>query len=87
MEANGSFVLIWCAAIPRRNTVLQPISVSSSAQVVEFAVRYLREKGTRAPAPEIIEAMRVQGQGADMKMDTVSSSLSHSAWIIIAGQG
>ncbi len=76
------------AAIPRRKIVRQHIPGSASAQVVEFAVRYLREKGTRAPAPEIIEAMRVQGQGADMKMDAVSSSLSHSALFDnVRGQG
>ena len=76
------------AAIPRRKIVRQHIPGSASAQAVEFAVRYLREKGARAQAPEIVEAMRAMEQGADLKIDAVSSSLSHSALFDnVRGQG
>ena len=73
---------------PRRKIVRQHIPGSASSRVVEFAVGYLREKGARAQSTEIIDAMKAHGKGLDLKMDAVSSSLSHSALFDnVRGQG
>ena len=74
-------------ARPRRKIVRQHIPGSASARVVEFAVRHLREKGARAQAPEIIDG-KTHGEGLELRVDAVSSSLSHSALFDnVRGQG
>jgi hypothetical protein len=70
---------------PRR-MIRTHVPGSASGRVVEFTVRFLREKGRRAQAPEIIDAMRAEGFEATI--DTVSSSLSHSPLFDnVRGQG
>jgi hypothetical protein len=74
-------------AARRRKIVHEHIPGSATARIVDFSVRYLREKGARAQAPEIVSAMRERGiEGMDV--DAVSSALSHSALFDnIRGQG
>jgi hypothetical protein len=71
VRANAS-----ASGTQRRKVVQKHIAGSASAQIEEFAIRYIRAKGARAQAPEIVDAM--QGQGMNFRADTVSSNLSHS---------
>ncbi len=62
---------------PPRKLIYEHIPGSDSARIVEFTAGYLRKKGSRAQAPEIIEAMRAEG--VNFSVGAVSSNLSHSA--------